>query len=265
MELQNNRKEKQKGDSERIPFFHKILSVLLVLIVWQLVAMKINQKLLIVSPFAVFTRLLNIWKEQGFFESILFTFKHIAGGFFVGTFVGGVLAILAYKFRWIQVLVWPWMALIKSVPVASFIVICLVWLSASKISIFISFLIVVPIMYHNLLEALFHMDEKLREMAKVFEVSFVKRIRYIVLPQIAPAFLAACQVSIGMAWKAGVAAEIIGTPNGSIGRNLYLAKIYLDTDDLLTWTFVVVLISILFEKLVLFIIKRLLLGKEGEV
>ena len=265
MELQNNRKEIQKGDSERIPLFHKIISVFIVLIVWQLVAMKINQRILIVSPFAVLVRLFSIWREQGFFSSILFTFKHIVGGFLIGTIVGTILAVLAYKSKWIQVLIWPWMALIKSVPVASFIVICLVWLSASKISIFISFLIVVPMMYHNLLEALSHMDETLKEMGKVFEISLVKRIRYIVLPQIAAAFLAACQVSIGMAWKAGVAAEIIGTPNGSIGRNLYLAKIYLDTDDLLAWTVVVVVISILFEKLVLFIIKRLLLGKEGEV
>ena len=46
-----------------------------------------------------------------------------------------------------------------------------------------------------------------------------------------------------------IAAEIIGIPKGSIGENLYNAKIYLETPDLFAWTFVIIAVSVLFEKI----------------
>ena len=59
-----------------------------------------------------------------------------------------------------------------------------------------------------------------------------------------------------MSWKAGVAAEVIGIPDGSIGEKLYEAKVYLSSADLFAWTVVIVFISILFEKIFLFILKQ---------
>ena len=56
--------------------------------------------------------------------------------------------------------------------------------------------------------------------------------------------------------QGGVAAEIIGTPDGSIGKQLYYAKIYLDTDDLLCWTVIIVIISVAFEKLFMLLLRR---------
>ena len=98
------------------------------------------------------------------------------------------------------------------------------------------------------------MDYKLIEMAKVFDMSFMKKFRYIYISQVMPYFRAACGVSLGMCWKAGIAAEIIGIPKGSIGEHLYNAKVYLNTPELFAWTVVIIFVSILFEKLFLFAI-----------
>lgn len=233
-------------------------AIALALIFWQVAAMLIHQNILLVSPLQVAMRLTTIWREKDFFASLWFSFYHIVGGFFLGLFMGILLAALASRFRVVEHLLWPWMATIKSVPVASFVVICLIWLSARNLSVFISFLVVLPVIYQNVLTGLRSGDGKMEEMARVFHLPWHRRLRYVTLPKLRPFLLSACSITCGMAWKAGVAAEIIGTPNGSMGRQLYLSKIYLDTDDLLAWTVVIVAVSVLFEKLFLFVLRRIL-------
>lgn len=227
----------------------KVGAALLALTFWEIAALLIHQDILIVTPVAVLKRLGTIWQVEGFWRAIVFSFARIAGGFLLGLFLGCLLAVFAARFSLLETLLWPWMATIRSVPVASFVVICLIWLSARNLSVFISFLIVVPIIYQNVLEGLRTEKEEMREVAQIFQLPWYRRMRYIELPQIAPFLISACRVTTGMAWKAGIAAEIIGVPNGSIGKMLYTAKIYLDTDDLLAWTVIIVVLSVVSEKL----------------
>lgn len=238
-------------------WLRRALAVLLALAVWQIAAMCIHQRILLVTPLEVIRRLGTIWRTDGFWSSVFFTLWHIVGGFLLGIAAGILLAALAYRFPIFEDLLWPWMAVAKSVPVASFVVICLIWLTTRNLSIFISFLIVVPIIYQNTLTGLRSMDAELSEMALVFRMPWYRRLRYLTLPQLAPHLLSACTVTAGMAWKAGIAAEIIGTPNGSIGRQLYLAKIYLDTDDLLAWTVIIVILSVVWEKAFVWVLRKL--------
>lgn len=236
----------------------KVGAALLALTFWEIAALLIHQRILLVTPVAVARRLCTIWRVEGFARAIWFSFYHIAGGFLPGLILGCLLAYLAAKHPVVETLLWPWMATIKSVPVASFVVICLIWLSARNLSVFISFLIVIPIIYQNVLEGLRAENREMQEVATVFQLPWRKRFRYIELPKLRPFLLSACRVTTGMAWKAGIAAEIIGVPNGSIGKMLYTAKIYLDTDDLLAWTVIIVVISVVAEKVFLAGLSRLL-------
>lgn len=226
----------------------RILAVMLLLALWQAAAMLLNQKFLLCSPLAVAGRLLVIWKEEDFFRSVWFSFRKIAGGYLLAFFLGILFAVLAGKFHWVEILLRPIMTTIKSVPVASFIIIALVWLSARDLSVFISFLIVLPVIYNNVLAGIRNIDPKMLEMADVFRLSFRKRFLYIWLPEMRPYLYSACSIALGMAWKSGVAAEVIGIPSGSIGEKLYEAKAYLNTVDLFAWTVVIVVVSLLFEK-----------------
>lgn len=104
--------------------------------------------------------------------------------------------------------------------------------------------------YIHTLEGFRLTDLKLLERAKVFRVSLLKKIRYLYLPQLLPFLLSASSLAVGMAWKSGIAAEIIGLSKDSIGNQLYQAKIYLMTPELFAWTMVTVLLSIACEQLV---------------
>lgn len=227
----------------------KALAVIFALLVWQTAAVAVDQSILLVSPIDVALRLTTIWQVEGFASSIWFSFYHIAGGFLLALVSGILFAALSGCFKWVETALWPFMITVKTVPVASFVVICLIWLSAQNLSVFISFLIVLPVVYGNVLQGIKSEDGKMLEVAEVFRMPVLRRVLYIHMPQLKPFILSACATALGMSWKAGIAAEIIGTPDGSIGKQLYYAKIYLDTDDLLCWTVIIVIVSVAFEKL----------------
>lgn len=242
---------------------HLALSVLLALTIWQIAAMMIGQDILLPSPSAVAKRLCSIWQVPGFFSAILTTFGHIVTGFLLALALGILLGTLAGSFPLFQILFAPFAVTIKSVPVASFIVICLIWLSAQQLSIFISFLMVLPVIYTNVLQGMESADPTLLETCHVFSIPWHRRVLYLWLPQLRPFLFSACGVGLGLAWKAGIAAEIIGIPAGSVGRMFYDAKLYLNTTDLFAWTVIVVVVSVLFEKCFLFLLKGLYRKLEG--
>ena len=172
-------------------------AVLFALIVWQIASLMLGQELLLVSPIKVVQRLLSLCAVPDFWDSIGFSFVRIMEGFFTALLAGTVLAVAAGRFHLVDVLLWPFMAAIKATPVASFIILCLVWLNSASLSVFIAFLMVLPIIYTNMLEGITNTDKKLLEMADVFHIGLFRRIHYIYLPQLMPYFLAACCQKIG--------------------------------------------------------------------
>jgi len=117
---------------------------------------------------------------------------------------------------------------------------------------------VLPIIYTNVLNGIKSADPKLLEMADVFELPASRRIMYIYVSQVLPFFRSACSVGLGLCWKAGIAAEVIGIPTGSIGEKLYMAKIYFATGDLFAWTLTIIIVSVIFERLFMLLIRSLI-------
>lgn len=185
------------------------------------------------------------------------SFLKISAGLIVAIGVGVFLAVLSSIFDLMRIMLEPAMSIIKSVPVVSFIILVLIWVGTEYLSTVISFLIVLPIIYTNILEGILNVDKKLLEMADVFNIPFKKKALGIYLPNVMPYFIAASKISLGLCWKSGVAAEVIGLPNGTIGEKLYAGKIFLSTGDVLTWTLVIVLISVVFEKFFLEVVSRI--------
>ena len=161
-----------------------------------------------------------------------------------------------------ETLLWPYVITIKTVPVASFIILALLWLSSAGLSVFISFLMVLPIVYTNILSGIRSIDPKMEEAARLFRVPWPRRVLYLWLPSVKPYLISACSVALGLSWKAGVAAEVIGVPSGSVGEAMYVAKVHLDMVDMLCWTVVIVAASLLFERLFLTLVRALFRGLE---
>lgn len=232
--------------------------MLAALLLWQFAAMLLGNQLLLVTPFVVLKKLAILLIDREFWDVLAFSFLRIVVGFLLALCTAIFLAALAGRFPWAEVMLSPYIAIIKSTPVASFIILCLIWLDARSLSVFIAFLIVLPVVYTNVLSGIKATDYQLLEMADLFEIAWWRRLRYIYIPQINPYLLSACSVAIGMSWKAGIAAEVIGIPKGSIGEKLYEAKVYFSTGDLFAWTLVIILVSILFEKLFMYGLRALL-------
>lgn len=232
----------------------KLWAVAVWLIVWEVAARLLNKEIFLVSPIKAIARFAELAITGNFWVSVLGSFGRIAVGFLLAVAAGVILAALSAKYKRVRELFGPVMLAIRTVPIASFIILALICFSSKYLAILISFMIVLPTIYENVFTGIEETDKSILEMGKVFNVPGSKIRRYIYWPEVYPYFRSACKTAVGMAWKAGVAAEVIGAPKGSIGAMLHQAKIYLETADLLAWTIGIVLLSLFMEKILLLVL-----------
>ena len=235
------------------------------LAVWQCAAMAVGQQVLLASPVQAVAALVRLLSTAAFWQRVAFSSGRILLGFGLGAAASILLAAAAQLSPAARDLLAPVMQLVKATPVASFVILALLWVRGGGLSVLISFLMVLPVLYGAVCTGLGSVDVQLREMAQVFRLPLGRRLRAIWLPAVLPAFRQGCSVALGICWKSGVAAEVIGLPDGSIGDALYRAKITLSTGELFAWTFVVILLSAGFEKLFLALLDRVTRAVAGEV
>lgn len=227
-----------------------LLAVAFWLVVWQVVAVVVDERILLVTPVAVVQRLAELVPTGAFWLTVLHTVGRIALGFLAAAAVGVLSASAASASRVVDALLAPVVSAIRSTPVVSFIILVLIWADSARLAAIVSFLMVLPVVHTAVLEGLRHRSPSLAEVGEVFAVPWGRRVVALDVPQVLPFFVAACRTGVGLAWKSGVAAEVIGLPAGSIGEQLYQAKIFLATADLFAWTLVIVTLAHLAERLV---------------
>lgn len=229
----------------------KTIIILCWLLVWAIVSRIIQNKILLAGPVETLQALGRLVLTGSFWNACLGTILRIAIGYMAGMLLGILLAVISAGRSWIEEILAPLITLMKAVPVASVVVIFLIWWGSGNLAVAISFFMALPNFYLNSLEGIRSTDQKLLEMAKVFAMPARNRFFYIYRPALRPFWDSAIKLSVGMSWKAGVAAEVIGLPERAIGEQLYMSKIYLETDKVFAWTLVIILLSQLFEKLCL--------------
>ena len=226
------------------------------LVLWQIIAMVVNQGIVVASPIQVLVALARLVGTGGFWTTAWTSFWHIGTGFGLAIVLGTALAWAASRHRFADALIAPPIRAMRSVPVVSFIILLLIWGGSSWLSTIVSCLMVLPVAFDNIGVGLRHIPAELREMTRVFKVPRWRTFRAVAAPALAPYLIAACQVGVGLAWKSGVSAEVIGLPIGTIGERLNMAKLYLATGDLFAWTSVIVALGLGTEKLVLWLLSR---------
>ena len=234
--------------------FRSFIIILIWIALWQLAAVAIQNKIIFVGPWEALQSLSVQIFLPDFWLTIFSSWLRIALGFSGAFLLGILLGSAAGRFSLLREFLEPVVALLQSVPVASFVILALIWIGSKNLSVLITFLVVFPVIYRNVLEGIRHVDQKLLEMAQVFRFSPQKKVLYLYRPALMPYLQAGCHIALGMAWKSGIAAEVIGVPAHSIGEKLYMAKIYLSTAELFAWTFVIIIVSKVFEKLFLFLL-----------
>jgi len=241
---------------------YRLLAAAFWLGVWQLAAMLVGQEILLASPLAAAGRFLELTATAVFWRAAAFSLARIFGGFLLGLAAGVLFAALAARFEAVRILLSPIYSVLRAIPVASFVIVALIWVPSASLSVLISFLIVFPILYASTLSEIERTDPDMLEMARVFRLSRGKKLLYVYALPAAKGFEAACATAIGLAWKSGVAAELISIPSGSIGEKLYMAKVYLMTGDLFAWTAAIVLLSAACAGLFKFLLRTLAAAAE---
>ncbi len=226
------------------------------LAIWFFLARAVDNKILLVTPAQTAAAFVSLLGKSSFYITVGRSLLRIGLGFLAGFAAAVLLAVGSRRFPLLEELLSPVTTLVKAVPVASFVVLLLIWWGSSFLAVAICFLVVFPNIYISTLEGLKNTDRRLLEMAQVFRLPFWNRFFYIYCPSLKPFLYGSMKNSLGMCWKSGVAAEVIGTPDYSIGEQLYLSKVYLDTAGVFAWTAVIILLSILFEKFVMGMVGR---------
>lgn len=237
-------------------FLINAAAILIWLLLWQGAYLYKKNELVLPSPISVMNRLLTLIATAEFWTIVVTSFFRIMLGYILGVVGGVVIAILTSTSKIIYRFFYPALSTIKATPVASFIILALVLITSARITVFMTFLMALPIVWGNVHTAIEKVDGSLLQMAQVFRLGAKKILLKIYIPSVLPFFVTACTTSLGLAWKAGIAAEVLAIPKNSIGREIYNSKIYLETVDLFAWTIVVIIMSILIEKLLVSLIER---------
>ena len=222
-------------------------AVALWIALWWIAAKRIGIELILPTPSAVIKALGRLFAQKGFLGKVFLSMLRILGGFGCGVLCATVFAVLAYLLSAVRIFLAPLMKVVRATPVASFILIAILWLPSDVVPAFIAFLMVVPIVYGNVYAALDGTSRELSEMTVMYGFDVIKKIAYLYVPTLLPYLGAACATSLGLAWKSGIAAEVLCVTKNSIGEGLYLSNIYFETADLFAWTVTVVVMSVLLE------------------
>ncbi len=224
---------------------------------WQVLCLFLDSDLLIASPFAVIRRIGELLFVGEFWLSVLNSLLRILEGYILGVVLGVFCAALGALFPPFSALLSPVIIITKTAPVTSFVILALVWIKSYNLAVFISFLMVFPLIYGGVREGIENADKKLLEVAKVYHFSVGKTLRLVYYPAIKPFLLTGLSTAIGFGWKAGITGEIFALPKYAIGTRLYESKIYLETLDVFAWTTVIILLSLFIEKMIRLAIKRI--------
>lgn len=242
-------------------FAFKLLKILAAaafwVFVWYLLSMKVGIELLLPTPAAVMQELFRLVGTKEFWLITSTSLLRILWGIAISLILGCLIAYLTSVSRILKTLLSPLISVVKATPIASFIILALLWIDTSILPVFITALIVIPIVSANVSEGILSVDKDLKEVTVIYKFSLFKKLFKLYIPSILPYFTAACRASLGMAWKAGIAAEILAIPENSIGKKLYLSKTGFETTSLFAWTLVVILLSIIIENIFVHLLNKL--------
>ncbi len=238
----------QKDSGQKNKYVRKFLIIAGWLVLWQIVAIAVHNPIYFAGPLESARELVHQAGTAVFWQAIGGSYARILLGFAMAFAAAYLLAFFAWRFRLAEEILEPFVSFLRSVPVAAVVVVFLIWSGARYLVFYISFMVVFPNLYGNLLMGLKKTDGKMEEMARVFHIPFFRRLRCIYRPTYLPYLRAGVSFSVGMCFKSGVAAEIIALPDSAIGSRLYMDKIYLNTAGVFAWMAVIVFVSFLTEK-----------------
>lgn len=237
----------------RKPKINGLPALLFWLAVWYLAALAVENPLLLPTPLDVLERLGELAMTASFWQITLVSIGRILLGVMSGVVLGVVLGVLTSLSRLLETLIAPAMTAMQATPVASFAILVLIWVDRDFVPVLICAMMVLPVIHGSVSTGIRMTDPKLLEMAKVSRLPKIRILRRIYIPSVLPFFRTASTSALSLGWKAGIAAEVLTVPKASMGRMISESKLYLLTEDLFAWTLTVVILSLLLQRVMLWL------------
>lgn len=264
--FQKNGKDKQAEAFQNVLVMQSVtLSVVIIVLFWWAIARRMDSPLILPEPELVLSKMMALVKTPEFFAVIKGTLRHVFLGFGVALLAGLLSGVFSGLFRVVNLFFYPWILLLRATPVMSFILYLLLFVPTNFVAVWVSFFIVFPVIHTNVLEGFRSVDGKLLEMATLYKVPLLKQLRHIYIPSIFPYLMAACVSGMGINIKAVITAEAMALPEFSIGTSLFTARNYLETETILAWTLLIILIAVLMDVLLIGIRNQVTKGRRQHV
>lgn len=233
-----------------------ILGGILLLVIWQLVACKINNDIYIPKLQEVYNSLVQIVTGKDFVKTVLSSFYRSLVSFSVALLLATIIGVLSSLYPFINNLLKPLNSIGKTIPTLVLVVLALIWFNKNSAPFVVGTAIVFPILYDGIVNTLTKKDKKIEEMLEIYEVPVKKRISKVYIPNIIFYILKVLVPSLSLAFKVVIAGEVHGQPKYGIGTAVQLEKMNFNTPGIFAWIVIIAIISILFE-----LLNRILTGK----
>lgn len=228
---------------------HPVAAAFFWILLWQLAALAVRSELILPSPIVTIKTLAQLMTTSDFPIKLGMTLLRVFGGIFLSCFIAFVLGIICGLYAPIQIFFKPFASVTRTLPVVSVIILINLWISSNWVPLIVTFLMCFPIMWMNTVTGIRETDPAYLEMARTFGVSHKRILVGIYLPSVSPYVKAAVINAVGMSWKATVTAEVLANARPSVGMSLYYAKTQLETPTLFAWTLLLIIISLVIEKI----------------
>ncbi len=228
---------------------------------WHIASLKVSSSLILPTPFETVKTLISLIKTREFYTICANSVLRIFAGAAAGVVLGGIFSLLSFFTPIVRYLLSPVLTAVKATPIASFIILFLILIGKEPVPSTTAALIAFPIIYANIFKGLGAVDKDLKEVLTVYDVPVKKRLTALYIPSLEPYFVSGIKSCLGLAWKAGIAAEVLCTPELSIGLKIHETRVYLETPTLFAWTGTVIILSLIFEKIIISLMGR---GEKNE-
>lgn len=226
------------------------LSILLIPVAWQLLSWQMAQPQLIPSFPDLIRALLRLVYSPGFLVSIGTTLLRACAGLLLSLAAASITAFLLNRSEAIRFLFMPWLSLLRSVPVISFILLALIFLNQEMIPLLIAFLTMYPLLTENLLKGLMNRRDSWKILARQFHLNAWNRLFQINYPQLKPYLFSGLASAVGFGWRAIIMGEVLSQCVDGIGKRMKEAQVFIDVPELIAWTLVAIVLSWLTDKLI---------------
>ena len=234
------------------------LSLLFIVLVWHLLSVCMQSDIILPSPYNTLKELIATLAQKETYNSLLITILRGMIGFSLAFALVIIIGVVSGLNEGFHTFIKPIILSIRSIPVISFILILLIWFKPGNVPIIIGFLTMFPILCINFIDGMKNVEKEYIQMCNVFRIPKNRRIRNVYIPSMLPFVFNGISNAMGFGWRAIIIGEVLSQPEFGIGSSMQTAQLYLQISKLIVWTILAIFISILFEKGIRIIEKRVI-------